>query len=220
MPFPFQTFMKKVHKPPIPTDGLVVYYPFNGNTDDESGNGNTMVNFGATLTTDRFGNPNRAYHFNASSFYMRSQLAIPARGSTGLTVSVWVDPVTWNSKMPVSQRDFAVGLWQFFTTTANSQAYVWTGGSSQIATTAHTYTGWTNLFMTSTGLNGAPLDFYINNSLVDSITLTADIDDASQFMTIGRAGQAAALYWDGDIGTIIMYNRRVSDAERTIIIND
>jgi len=37
-------------------DGLVAYYPFNGNANDESGNGNNGTVNGATLTTDRFGN--------------------------------------------------------------------------------------------------------------------------------------------------------------------
>ena len=37
--------------------GLVAHYPFNGNANDESGNG-------ATLTTDRFGNANKAYSFD------------------------------------------------------------------------------------------------------------------------------------------------------------
>ena len=44
--------------------GLIAYYPFNGNANDESGNGfNATVN-GPVLTTDRFGNPNKAYFFN------------------------------------------------------------------------------------------------------------------------------------------------------------
>jgi hypothetical protein len=34
----------------IPTNGLVAYYPFNGNANDESGNGNNGVVYGATLT--------------------------------------------------------------------------------------------------------------------------------------------------------------------------
>ena len=37
-------------------NGLVAYYPFNGNANDESGNGNDGTNNGATLTSDRFGN--------------------------------------------------------------------------------------------------------------------------------------------------------------------
>jgi hypothetical protein len=44
--------------------GLIAYYLFNGNANDESGNGNRGVAQGATLTEDRLGNPNSAYHFN------------------------------------------------------------------------------------------------------------------------------------------------------------
>ena len=39
----------------VPTNGLVGYWPFNGNANDESGNGNDGTNNGATLTADRFG---------------------------------------------------------------------------------------------------------------------------------------------------------------------
>ena len=47
--------------------GLVAYYPFNGNANDESGNGHHGTVMGATLTSDRFGRPNKAYHFNGLS---------------------------------------------------------------------------------------------------------------------------------------------------------
>ncbi|MEW6741715.1 MAG: LamG-like jellyroll fold domain-containing protein [Planctomycetota bacterium] len=46
------------------SDGLVAYYPFNGNADDESGNGNDGTVHGATLTADRFGIPDSAYGFD------------------------------------------------------------------------------------------------------------------------------------------------------------
>jgi hypothetical protein len=39
------------------TTGLVAYWPFNGNANDESGNGNNGTTYGTTLTPDRFGNP-------------------------------------------------------------------------------------------------------------------------------------------------------------------
>lgn len=45
-------------------NGLIAYYPFTGNANDSSGNGNNGIVNGATLTTDRFGNANRAYLFN------------------------------------------------------------------------------------------------------------------------------------------------------------
>lgn len=47
-----------------PTNGLVAYYPFNGNANDQTINGNHGIVSGATLTADRFGNPNNAYHFD------------------------------------------------------------------------------------------------------------------------------------------------------------
>ena len=48
----------------VPTDGLIAYYPFNGNANDESGNENNGVVDGATLTTDRFENNENAYNFD------------------------------------------------------------------------------------------------------------------------------------------------------------
>jgi hypothetical protein len=47
----------------VPTNGLVGYWPFNGNANDESGNGYNGVVNDATLTNDRFGNSNNAYLF-------------------------------------------------------------------------------------------------------------------------------------------------------------
>ncbi len=48
----------------VPTNGLVGWWPFNGNANDESGNGNNGTVNGATLTTDRFGNANKAFSFD------------------------------------------------------------------------------------------------------------------------------------------------------------
>ena len=45
-------------------NGLVGYWPFCGNANDESGNGNDGTVNGATLTSDRFGNVNSAYDFD------------------------------------------------------------------------------------------------------------------------------------------------------------
>ena len=47
----------------VPTNGLIAYYPLAGNANDVSGNGNNGTVFGATLTTNRFGDLNSAYSF-------------------------------------------------------------------------------------------------------------------------------------------------------------
>jgi hypothetical protein len=51
-------------------NGLVGYWPFCGNANDESGNGNNGTVNGATLTTDSFGNANTAYSFNGLTDYI------------------------------------------------------------------------------------------------------------------------------------------------------
>ena len=48
----------------VPANGLLGWWPFNGNANDESGNGNNGSNNGATLTTDRNGVVDKAYSFD------------------------------------------------------------------------------------------------------------------------------------------------------------
>ena len=77
------------------TNGLVAHYPFNGNANDASGNGNNGTVNGATLTTDRFGSPDNAYSFNGSSFIgvpNSPSLASPGRS---VTLSAWVRQTGW-----------------------------------------------------------------------------------------------------------------------------
>jgi hypothetical protein len=44
----------------VPKDGLVGWWPFNGNANDESGNGNHGTPLNISFSTDRFGNINSA----------------------------------------------------------------------------------------------------------------------------------------------------------------
>ena len=52
----------------VPTNGLVGWWPFNGNANDESGNGNHGSVNGASLTGDRYGTMNKAYYFSGTSY--------------------------------------------------------------------------------------------------------------------------------------------------------
>jgi hypothetical protein len=80
----------------VPTNGLVGWWPFNGNANDESGNNNNGTVFGAALTSDRFGNPNKAYSFNSNYLghysgadYIRCVNPGPI-GASSRTFSFWV----------------------------------------------------------------------------------------------------------------------------------
>ena len=74
--------------PTFPTNGLVGYWPFNGNANDESGNGNNGAVNGATLTTDRFGNANSNYSFGQGN-YIRTNRLIP-NCQNNFSFSTWV----------------------------------------------------------------------------------------------------------------------------------
>jgi hypothetical protein len=77
------------------TNGLVAYYPFNGNANDATGNGNNGTVVGATLATDRFGNPNSAYSFDGASDYI-SFTTLPTTQTDGVTLTAWVSPASLN----------------------------------------------------------------------------------------------------------------------------
>jgi hypothetical protein len=74
----------------VPTYGLVGWWPFNGNANDESGNGNNGTVNGATLTADRFGVANKAYSFDGVNDYIQ----VPDNNSLDITsdisICVWV----------------------------------------------------------------------------------------------------------------------------------
>jgi pimeloyl-ACP methyl ester carboxylesterase len=76
--------------PPLYADlntGLVAYYAFSGDAKDASGTGNTGLVYGATLTADRFNNPNSAYFFNGTDNWID---VLPPDFSESFTFAVWV----------------------------------------------------------------------------------------------------------------------------------
>jgi gliding motility-associated-like protein len=70
--------------------GLVAYYPFNGNANDQSGNNNNPIFNNATLTADRFGNPNSAYYFNGVDNYMRIPNSPSINPVGQISICAWV----------------------------------------------------------------------------------------------------------------------------------
>ena len=70
-------------------DGLVAYYPFNGNANDESGNGNNGTVNGAVLSSDRKGKINQAYSFNGSSTIFVEQPSFAFQENQDFTVSCY-----------------------------------------------------------------------------------------------------------------------------------
>ncbi len=66
---------------------LVADYSFSGNANDDSGNGYDATVNGATLTTDRFGNPNSAYEFDGINDFIDTETTFDYQERT---ISLWV----------------------------------------------------------------------------------------------------------------------------------
>ncbi len=80
----------------VPTNGLVGYWPFNGNANDESGNGNNGTVNGAMLTTDRFGNLGKAYSFDGISNDITIANSSSLSSMTSITISAWFNVSQWD----------------------------------------------------------------------------------------------------------------------------
>ena len=71
-------------------DGLLAYYSFQGNANDESGHGNNGIVNGAKLTQDRFGVEERAYYFDGVDDYIN--IGDKLKPPFPITISLWLNP--------------------------------------------------------------------------------------------------------------------------------
>ena len=69
--------------------GIIGDYPFNGNANDESGNGNNGVVYGASLCPDRFNNENSSYQFGDGN-YIAIQHAPSLNITEQISITAWV----------------------------------------------------------------------------------------------------------------------------------
>lgn len=71
-------------------NNLLIYYPFDGNSNDASGNGYNGQDFGVTYTSDRFGNPNSACYFNGTNSYINFPNLNILKPNLPVSFSFWI----------------------------------------------------------------------------------------------------------------------------------
>ena len=100
----------------VPTNGLVGWWPFNGNANDESGNGNNGTVSGATLTADRFGIAAAAYDFDGIDDYIEvSDTSELSFGSDDFSVAIWFamkDSTGSGSSCVPDDNGFILSMWE------------------------------------------------------------------------------------------------------------
>ncbi len=201
-------------------DGLVAFYPFNGNANDESGNGNhgTIVGENIALTTDRFGFPDRAYEFSTDLYQFIEIADSPDFDfNPSVTFAAWIclnsyidDNRTIISKYTEGAEHKTLGINYYV---APRRAYLF------LYPVFHPdyppeYQGpqtveeiplneWVHVAATYDGSVGK---IYFNGAVSGECIRSGDPADAGGILRIGPN-------WDGKIDDVRIYNRALSDEE-------
>lgn len=216
----------------IPTTGLVAYFPFNGNANDNSGNGNNGTVNGASLISDRFGNANSAYMFNGSNQWIDVANVASLNPSTQLSISVWVESTATQGNSGI------IGKWNNFngSTGSGQEQYVILAnnqGVNFITKTSVQKTVTEPAAIYNNGnwhhfvgvWNGSTMKLYRDNVLVSSIAQTGSIPIFAQNLEIGRyaGGQGTGAnqnYFNGKIDDIRIYNIAVDSIGINALYNE
>ena len=196
----------------VPTNGLVGWWPFNGNANDESGNGNNGIVNGATLTQDRFGNLNQAYSFDGSNDNINPLQNNLPLGISARTISIWF------------QRIGIGGCLLSYGTANTSNAYMIAIGPNIISNQGWADdfpvyplidNSWHNLVCTFNGLNST---IYLDNTNLGSAAMP-NWNTISQSFYFGTRVLNDMDFFNGKIDDIAIWNRVLTQQEITDLYN-
>jgi hypothetical protein len=206
----------------LPTNlqnGLVGYWPFCGNANDVSGNGNNGTANGATLTTDRFGNANSAYSFDGNDW-----IEIPNSNTIqniqSLTISGWIKVNDWfisngDPYFPIlckSNTESAQGKYTFVLSPNSAGVHLnAVQGIFPLSSTFQT-NQWRFL---SISINSVSSSFYLDGVLIQTINSGVNpnpvIENTS--ILIGKEMPGLIEYCIGNIDDLTIHNRILSASE-------
>lgn len=197
------------------SDGLVAYYPFNGDANDESGNGNDGTVNGATLTTDRFGNADSAYSFNGSDDYISADgdgsLAINENFS--LSTFIYADEVTSATQFLLVRRG---GTKDYYKLTLKLDKINFKTESGPVPAMASDLAiEISNWYHVCAVYDGSSARIYINGQLSAEEIASGNLSTSSANLYIGCNTPSGTddRWFDGKIDDVRIYNRALSETE-------
>lgn len=202
----------------VPTNGLVGWWPFNGNANDGSGNNLNANVIGANLTVDRFGIPNSAYNFDYTTVGFSTQTDeiyipySPILNSSAVSISIWVyqRQFVWagNTNPPMST------LAARFQYGSSGQVWMLNSGTNGISGFSGapniTLNSWTHILTTFENGTGK---IYINGQLISTTNNLAALNvTGNSGISIGESNQANGYWWptDGIIDDFALWNRALN----------
>jgi hypothetical protein len=194
---------------------LVAHYPFNGNADDESGNGFNGLVSGASQANDRFGQQGRAYGFDGTNDYIQLP-SFPPVGS--LSLSAWFSA----SYVPPSRHAFVAALygrdqhpWMAAGLSTMNDSLVATLSYSdmtysEIRAVPVTLNSWHHAVLIYDGSFGK---LYFDNKLVWTSLVAKTLNIVATPSFIGRDRPSGTEYGFGSIDDVRFYGRVLSAGE-------
>jgi T5SS/PEP-CTERM-associated repeat protein len=217
------TMLTVPDEPPNLNTGLVAYYPFNGNANDESGNSNNGVVSGATLTTDRFGCPDSAYSFDGIDDYVEMDVTNykGVLGTRSRTCAAWVKTSSARGAIMSWGKSGTVGQWWLFWVEDDGRLRLQAHNGRIIGNTDLRDNNWHHVVAVLDS-DGTPdndeVKLYVDGAEETYSEITSEpIDTASHSnVTIGASylydGTVVVLF-DGLIDDVRIYDRALTEAE-------
>ncbi len=208
----------------IPTDSLVGYWPFNGNANDATGNGHNGVVNGATLTPDRFGNPNSAYSFNGIDNVIEIN---PGINLDTFTISFWykTSTTTVHAGLVAMHRNSSYNS-SYLTQLYNGKGNVYiTSTTSSVFSVTDNSNSNDNLWHHFICIyDHDSLKLFIDDILVAADTASFDINQTSLPLSFGAFRNSTNTgyvgFYEGVLDDIRIYNRALNQSEITSLYNE
>lgn len=207
--FPFLNYAQLPSN--LPAAGLIGWYPFNGNANDESGfanHGSAGVN--VNLTADRFGQANSAYNFVGLG-----NIAIPPSTYTpfdsSFSISLWFRSVNPNRQQPININDgnlYTANLNFAFNNSGGTFAFWNSQGANNIIsgnTGQYTDGFWHNMVFLR---DDSIVKLYFDGVLGGTKKYKLPIGNNSSIL-LSNGSYA----WDGDLDDFAIYNRALTPTE-------
>ncbi|MCD4696606.1 MAG: LamG domain-containing protein, partial [Bacteroidales bacterium] len=209
----FLSISTNLYSQQLSSKGLVAFYPFNSNANDESGNGNDGIVNGATLTTDRFDNENSAYIFDGQDDYIHIPFSedFDFDPSGQFTLVVWANTNVLDVSHHIVTKGPSNTVWDYGLTIDNNNLYLF-GHHSQHEAYSTTQAQTNSWHMVVGVYDNANWKIYIDGVLENDNTASS-ITQSSGGIAIGRKGETELGYFNVKIDDCKLYNHALSVSE-------
>ena len=200
----------------------VAHYDFSGNAKDITSFGNDASVNGALLTQDRFGNANRAMHFDGEQGALTANNAAHLN-TPAVSVAFWVNVTAlpgqgevyllshggWQNRYKVSLPAHGKLIWT--TNHANGISDMDAGDGNELIEGT-----WTHVVMVH---DGAKDKIYLDGAMVAEKDVAGDLNNTESVLGIGYNSVEPGNYFNGSLDEVMIFDQALTDMEISDLYN-